>query len=68
MKGSDDGEKDQGQVDKLCVALIEEYLAEVASTCLTITSQPDSQAKDTLLRRFAEVQGILKIVLTRITN
>lgn len=65
VKGIDDGAKEQSQVNKLCATIIKEYLADITDTLATVASLEGMSVKDTLTRRYIQIQGILRAVLTK---
>jgi len=63
VRGSDDGAKEQSQVNKLCATIVKEYLADIDDTLASVANLKNTSVKDTLTRRYIQIQGILEAAL-----
>lgn len=68
VRGIDDGAKEQAQVDKFCATLIKEFLDDIGETRARLAVLPNSPGKDTLQKRYVQVESILEIVLKKMNT
>lgn len=67
VRGVDDGEKDQPLVNGICGNILEDYGKDIRTTSLQLKSI-DSEAADSLMRRWEQIGAIIESGIERMTS